>query len=130
MKRLLLLCALACTISVIGCVADKGNVNDNVPHTTISGKIMGQPFAIQNPKDTVLDGLSINATTNTASISIAHLSTLMNPANTAATGEAGEKLVAAQGKANVDLLNAFKDGVKELAPVVGATVHAAATGVP
>jgi hypothetical protein len=111
MKTILISLAL---VSLVGCAAP--NVNDNTPHTTITGKIAGQPFSIQNPKDTILDGLSVTASTNgTASISIAHLSTVMNPTNINATGDAGEKIIAANGAAIVNGINAAASAASQLA---------------
>ena len=64
MKKILLLTALcAAVITFTGCAAMK-SVNDNTPHTTLTGKIAGQPFLIENPKDTALENLTVEATTN------------------------------------------------------------------
>lgn len=109
MKKLLriftLAAAAALAPTLVGC-AGFHTVNDNVPHTTIKGKVAGQPFELQNPKDTVLEGLEVTAGTNGAMIKIAKLTTVMNPANTLATGEAGDKLVKATGDSVVNGVNA------------------------
>lgn len=105
-KNLLILAALAALApTLVGC-AGFHTVNDNVPHTTIKGKVAGQPFELQNPKDTVLEGLEVTAGTNGAMIKIAKLTTVMNPANTVATGEAGDKLVRATSDGVVNGFNA------------------------
>lgn len=99
-------------------LAGCANVNANTPHTSIRGQIAGQPFSIDNPKDTVLDDLSVSANTNgAASIHIAHLSTVMNPTVVSATGEAGAKLVEAGA-------DAFERGAKALGGAAGAAAGA------
>ena len=119
MKTLRLCAALAALSVVTGC-AGFHTVNDNVPHTTIKGKVAGQPFELQNPKDTVLEGLEVTAGTNGAMIKIAKLTTVMNPANTIATGEAGDKLVKATGDSVVNGVNAGASiAAKALAAYLG-----------
>ena len=87
-KSLILGIGMVAVTLVTGC-ASFATLNDNTPHTTIKGTIAGQPFSIENPKDTILAGLSVTASTNgTASINIASLTTVMNPVNTQSTGEA------------------------------------------
>ena len=106
MKKLLVLSSLVPLLCATGCGA-LGTLNANTPHTTIKGQIAGQPFSIENPKDTVLEGLAVTASTNgTASIKIERLATVMNPVNTAATGDATAKIVDAGA-------NAFKAGWSE-----------------
>lgn len=89
MKKIFSLSLLAAVgLSLAGC-GSFGTLNSNTPHTTIKGTIAGQPFSIENPKDTILNGLLVTAGTNGyASICISNLSTVMNPANTQLTGEA------------------------------------------
>lgn len=89
MKKFFSLSLLAAVgLSLAGC-GSFGTLNSNTPHTTITGKICNQPFSIENPKDTILEGLTVEASTNgTARINIVKLSTVMNPVNTQSTGEA------------------------------------------
>lgn len=102
-----------------GC-AGMRSVNSNTPHTSITGTVAGQPFDIENPKDTILDGLTVTAATNgTVSIHIDHLSTVMNPTNINATGDAGEKMITATG-------NAISQGIQTSAQAAGAFAGAAA----
>jgi len=119
MKKILLLTALcAAVITFTGCAAMK-SVNDNTPHTTLTGKIAGQPFLIENPKDTALENLTVEATTNgTARIHIDKLTTATNPQVVAATGIAGEKLVEAGA-------DAFERGMKAAGAAAGAALGAA-----
>ena len=119
MKNILLLSALcAVAVAFTGCAAMK-TVNDNTPHTTIRGSVAGQPFSIENPKDTVLDGLTVSAGTNgVAMIRVDHLSTVMNTANITATGIAGEKLVEAGA-------DAFERGMKATGSAAGVALGAA-----
>ena len=83
-------CMIIAAIAILasGC-GSLETLNANTPHTTIKGFVAGQPFSIENPKDTILEGLDVTAGTNgTACIHIGKLSTVMNVANTAATAEA------------------------------------------
>ena len=107
MKKHLFLLAVVTALAptLVGCAGFR-TVNDNVPHTTIKGKVAGQPFELQNPKDTVLEGLEVTAGTNGAMIRISKLTTVMNPANTVATGEAGDKIVRATSDGVVNGMNA------------------------
>lgn len=90
-KSLLLGVSLVAVTLVTGC-GSFATLNDNTPHTTIKGSISGQPFEIRNPKDTILTGLQVTASTNgTASITIASLTTVMKTENITATGEATAK---------------------------------------
>jgi hypothetical protein len=125
MKNLFICAALAVLApTLVGC-AGFHTVNDNVPHTTIKGKVAGQPFELQNPKDTVLEGLEVTAGTNGAMIKIAKLTTVMNPASTTATGEAGEKLIRANSEGVVNAFNAGANlGSKVLAAYLGNPVAA------
>ena len=116
-----LIIPLLAIVALTGCAGFR-TVNDNVPHTTIKGKVAGQPFELQNPKDTVLEGLEVTAGTNGAMIKIAKLTTVMNPANTTATGDAGEKLVNATGN---QIRGAIAEGI-----AAGAKIAAAAAGNP
>ncbi len=123
MKKLFsILLVAAVAVVVSGCAAMR-TVNDNTPHTTITGKICGQPFSIENPKDTVLEGLEVMANTNgSASIRIARLSTVMNPMVVTETGVAGDKLVRAGGEM-------YERGLNATANAAG-KVLAGAAGVP
>jgi len=91
------------TLAVLGVVAVGltacNTLNDQTPHTTIKGTIAGQPFSIENPKDTILNGLLVTADpSGAASISISNLSTVMKPENIQATGDAESKIVTATGQ--------------------------------
>jgi len=112
-SSLLAASAAVATTLVVGCGA-LGTLNSNTPHTTIVGKIAGQPFSIENPKDTILEGLEVSAGTNgTASIKIQKLATVMNTANVTATGEAEAKIIQAGA-------NAFEQGLNAAAKVAAA----------
>lgn len=87
-----------------GCLTGCGVLH--VPKTAISGKIMGQPFELETPKDTSLEQLEITVTTNTVSIKIHALTAVMNPTNITATGNASAQLSAAQGAAFEQGINA------------------------
>lgn len=90
--KLLTLALLTVAVTLVTGCGSFATLNDNTPHTTIKGSIAGQPFEIRNPKDTILAGLEVTASTNgAASIRIANLSTVMNTANVTATGEAQSK---------------------------------------
>jgi hypothetical protein len=94
-------------------------LNANTPHLSLSGKIAGQPFSLQNPKDTMIDGLNISVNTNgTASISIQHLSTVMNPTNVVDTGNAEASIISANGVAIVNAINAAASGAVQGAAAV------------
>lgn len=87
-KNAILIGLLFGAIALIGCV--------QVPKTKISGKIGGQPFNLQTPKDTDLSGLDITAKTNgETKIHIDLLKTRMNPDVVNQTAEGQAKIVQA-----------------------------------
>lgn len=78
----------------------------HVPKTVITGKIMGQPFELETPKDTDLRGLEIGVSSNSVLIKIESLSAVMNPTNIMATGAASSQLAAVQGANATSGINA------------------------
>lgn len=117
MKRLLTIAA----VGLIGLVGLAGcSLNRQVPHTSISGKVGGQPFEISTPKDSDLSGLHVSAETNgTVRVDIEHLSATMNPTNVTATGTAEAQIISATAEA-------FAKGVQAGAAAAGAAFGAAA----
>ena len=103
----------------------------HVPKTAISGRIMGQPFELETPKDTSLERLEITVSSNSVSIKIHALSAVMNPTNIVATGNASAQLTSAQGAAFEQGFNAAANlGAKIMAaymasPAAIATTNAA-----
>jgi hypothetical protein len=83
MKRAIKWAALTLAVAAAGCV--------NVPKTTVTGSIQGQPFTLSCPKDCNLQKLEIKADKdNAVSIKIDSLQTKMNPdvITTTAAGQA------------------------------------------
>lgn len=67
-----------------------------VPKTTVSGTIGGQPFSLTSPKDSELTGLEVVAATNgVVSIKIQSLKATMNPAVITMTGDSEAKIIGA-----------------------------------
>lgn len=88
-----------------------------VPKTSITGTLGGQPFSLSSPKDSILVGLELTATTNgTMKLQIDQLECRMNP-----------DVVSMTGQAQVNLVNAIVSGVSDAA--VKAAVNAVTNGV-
>ena len=95
MKRTCLLLGLVALCA--GCL--------NVPKTSISGTLGGQPFALSSPKDSTLVGLRLSAAPNgTMELIIERLDVKMNP-----------DVVSMTGAAQVNLVNAVAAGVADAA---------------
>lgn len=95
MKRTCLLLGLVALCA--GCL--------NVPKTSISGTLGGQPFALSSPKDSTLVGLRLSAAPNgTMELIIEQLDVKMNP-----------DVVSMTGAAQVNLVNAVAAGVADAA---------------
>jgi hypothetical protein len=95
MKKITVLCLLASVLCLTGCA---GNIGGNMPQTKITANVAGQTMTLNNPKDTIMDGLEFSVDTNrTAHLHIDHISTVMNPTNIAATGSAMADVVNATG---------------------------------
>jgi len=69
------------------------SVRDNVPATCISGKIMGQPYNLEFPKDMTADKIEINVTTNgSVSVLIEKISARQNTEAITMTGSAYKQM--------------------------------------
>lgn len=98
MKKILLAVMVAVMVAVLcGCV--------NVPKSKISGTINGIPFTVESPKDSKLQGLTVEVRgtdnfggTNFARVRLDSMEAHMNPEVITTTGDAQVKLVNAIGE--------------------------------
>ena len=98
-----------------GCTS-LGSVNMNTPHLSMQGEIMGQKFSLINPKDTILTGFSLAVTTNgSVVLSIASVSTIMNPTNTANTVDGMASVIHENGIAVVNGIQAASQAMTSAA---------------
>jgi len=92
------LSAILCLQALLLCTGCS-SVRDNVPATCISGKIMGQPYNLEFPKDMTADKIQINVTTNgNVSVLIEKISARQNTEAITMTGDAYSKMRAADAQ--------------------------------
>ena len=111
-----MLTALAVASTLIGGCAWCDTINHNNPHTSITGKVAGQEFNLESPKDTTVEDFSISVSTNGAvTLNIKHLKAVMNPTNTVDTANGMQAVVTAEGIAIVNSINAASDAMMKAA---------------
>jgi hypothetical protein len=112
--KLISITALTLVIAT-GCSSLR-TVNDNTPHLTFKGSLGGQTFSFQNPKDTDMSGFSIVVATNgTVSMTISNITTVENPTNIVDTSNGMAAIVASQGTAFVNVVNAAANAAGAIA---------------
>ena len=105
-KLNIILSIVALSLFVSGC-SMVGSLNQNTPHLSLSGTIAGQSFTLTNPKDTTINGFSLQIATNgTVSMTISNLTTVENPTNIVDTGNGMAQVINANGTALVNGINA------------------------
>lgn len=113
--------ALLCSCFTSGCA-----LSAQIPKTSVSGTISGQPFTLITPKDSKLTGLRIEAQggafTNWCRISIESLEAHMNPEVITTTADGQAKLIQSVGDATA---KAFQAGGAAAGSALGAAAGAA-----
>jgi len=119
MKTKLLFNTLTATL-LVAMLTGCGTVRDNVPATCISGKIMGQPYNLEFPKDMTADKIEINVTTNgSVSVLIEKIAAKTNPETITMTGEAYSKMRAADAHL---VKTSFESGAAGIGSAAGAFI--------
>lgn len=96
--KLKVLVSIGLAVVLTGCVS--------VPKTTLTINPVTHQIAWSNPKDTIITGLNASVGTNgTSIITIASISTVMNPTNISAAGTAEANIVTATGAVIQNALN-------------------------
>lgn len=115
MKLFSILSIGAISLMISGC-SMVSTLNQNALHDTITGNIAGHSFSIQSPKDVQMQGFTLIAGTNGyVSLSISNLQTIVNPTNVALTGTSASEIIAAQGTALVNGINAAANAAGTIA---------------
>lgn len=95
MKRLITI-----AMAALVCVGLTGCMNLVVPKTSIKGYLMGQPFSLTSPKDSMVTNLDITAegTNGSVRLHIDSLTSKMNPEVITMTADGQVKIINAVGE--------------------------------